>query len=102
MDCPVCHDAQWVCDDHPDRPWGTPNGCDCGGAGALVLPAIRATGTTPPQLPEGYRSLIRKGSASESNIGYRCSPQFRRRKELADAEIPVAERTVFFSRLSEN
>ena len=30
MTCPICHDEQWVCEDHPDKPWL--GGC-CGGAG---------------------------------------------------------------------
>jgi hypothetical protein len=35
MICGTCQGARWVCEDHPDRPWGSthPNGCRCGGAG---------------------------------------------------------------------
>lgn len=33
---------QWVCEEHPDKPWGgisdSPNACNCGGAGALREP----------------------------------------------------------------
>jgi hypothetical protein len=29
--CKLCCDAGWVCENHPDRPWGDyPNGCECG------------------------------------------------------------------------
>src|SRR6185503_2144772 len=35
--CPKCLDARWVCESHPDRPWGemsgSPSACSCGGAG---------------------------------------------------------------------
>ena len=33
--CPTCQDVEWVCENHPDRPWSKdkPNGCECG-AGA--------------------------------------------------------------------
>ncbi len=30
MTCPICRDEEWVCEDHPDKPWL--GGC-CGGAG---------------------------------------------------------------------
>ena len=35
MICGTCQGARWVCEDHPDRPWGNshPNSCRCGGAG---------------------------------------------------------------------
>lgn len=30
--CPICQDVEWVCENHPDRPWSKdkPNGCVCG------------------------------------------------------------------------
>lgn len=42
-DCQVCHGARWVCEDHPDRPYGTADGCDCGGTkrAAIELKAKR-------------------------------------------------------------
>ena len=37
MSCPRCAGLEWVCENHPDRPWAEPgkypNSCDCG-AGA--------------------------------------------------------------------
>lgn len=30
--CANCDNEQWVCEDHPEVPWGNGNGC-CGGAG---------------------------------------------------------------------
>jgi hypothetical protein len=35
MTCGTCKGTRWVCEDHPDRPWGGghPNACQCGGAG---------------------------------------------------------------------
>jgi len=33
--CKTCDDTEWVCENHPDRPWDrrNPRGCECG-AGA--------------------------------------------------------------------
>jgi hypothetical protein len=33
--CPVCHNARWVCEDHPQEPMHhkLPDGSTCGGAG---------------------------------------------------------------------
>ena len=36
--CPNCNGCEWVCEFHPDKPWGDqpnsgPNACHCGGAG---------------------------------------------------------------------
>ena len=30
--CEKCHGCGWVCENHPDRPWGglVPGGCECG------------------------------------------------------------------------
>jgi hypothetical protein len=35
MICGTCQGARWVCEDHPDQPWGSdyPGACRCGGAG---------------------------------------------------------------------
>ena len=32
IDCAICHDEGWVCEEHPDRAWGEVKGCG-GGAG---------------------------------------------------------------------
>lgn len=31
--CKICLDERWVCENHPDKPWGGGSSC-CGGAGA--------------------------------------------------------------------
>lgn len=36
--CSTCNGTEWVCEFHPDKPWGDqpnsgPNACHCGGAG---------------------------------------------------------------------
>jgi hypothetical protein len=35
MTCKTCGDTRWVCEDQPDRPWGSgnPNACQCGEPG---------------------------------------------------------------------
>lgn len=32
--CADCDNSGWVCEDHPEVPWNSGEGC-CGGAGAL-------------------------------------------------------------------
>jgi hypothetical protein len=58
VDCSICHDARWVCEDHPDRPWGITSGCNCGGAGTPCLACNPSDRDHPPQMPEGYRSFL--------------------------------------------
>src|SRR5258708_5572860 len=31
--CAVCREARWVCEVHPERPWGSVDGCRCGAPG---------------------------------------------------------------------
>jgi hypothetical protein len=47
MKCVLCEDSGWVCEGHPERPWGGAHGCQCGGAG---MPC-------PISLPDG-RELV--------------------------------------------
>jgi hypothetical protein len=35
-DCPICKGARWVCETHPDRPWGIVGGCNCATATPCV------------------------------------------------------------------
>jgi hypothetical protein len=58
MNCPVCHGARWVCEDHPDRPWS--DGCACGGAGAPCPACNISDFAQKPQMPEGYQSFARR------------------------------------------
>lgn len=32
IECDVCQDELWVCENHPEKPWNArlPNGCACG------------------------------------------------------------------------
>lgn len=32
--CTICDGQGWVCENHPDKPWGDGLSCPCGGAGA--------------------------------------------------------------------
>lgn len=54
LDCSVCHGARWVCENHPDRPWDTPDGCRCGGAGMPCETCNPCDHEHPPQMPEGW------------------------------------------------
>jgi len=37
--CPTCGGEGWVCENHPNEPWGEGDGC-CGGAG-MPCPTCR-------------------------------------------------------------
>ncbi len=67
MACPLCDDAGWVCENHPDRPSDCGNStrpCTCGGAG---MPCPMCNEPAPgkrPRLPTGFvpREDADKGS----------------------------------------
>ncbi|WP_025036151.1 hypothetical protein [Bradyrhizobium sp. DOA9] len=60
MTCTRCDDTNWVCENHPDRPWDGPKACGCGGAGALC-PACNVPGEGElPRMPEGFRVEVDK------------------------------------------
>jgi hypothetical protein len=51
INCTLCDDCGWVCENHPDRPWQGPRACDCGGAGAPCPSYNLAEGHEMPRLP---------------------------------------------------
>jgi hypothetical protein len=54
-DCAMCKNARWVCEAHPDRPWGVEGGCRCGGAGMPCDFCNPAGGLDdPPDMPPGF------------------------------------------------
>lgn len=67
--CPVCHGARWVCEDHPGKPWDDasehPDACHCGGAGAPCTACNHCDRETAPEMPPGYRTILdREGSVN--------------------------------------
>ena len=61
-ECRICKGARWVCEDHPDKPWDgasdAPEACHCRGAGVPCLACNPSDREHPPEMPEGYKSLI--------------------------------------------
>jgi len=59
MNCGTCQGARWVCEDHPDRPWGSnhPSACRCGGAG-MPCPVCNEPMGERPEMPAGFTSHI--------------------------------------------
>ncbi len=55
MNCAVCRNCRWVCENHPDRAW--PDVCDCG-AGAPCPVCNPCDRDHPPEMPERFRSVI--------------------------------------------
>jgi hypothetical protein len=45
-----------VCEEHPGRPWGDPNGCTCGAAGMPCPRCNRAAEGEEPRMPEGFKT----------------------------------------------
>jgi hypothetical protein len=85
--CPVCLDARWVCEAHPDRPWGIPEGCSCGAPGMPCSACNPSDREHPPQMPEGYQSFIRKSDADIR--AYMASPKAN--KDAEHYKTHVAE-----------
>jgi hypothetical protein len=51
--CRRCQDARWVCENHPDRPWGHhPDDC-CGGAG-MPCPDCNAVKGERPKMSADF------------------------------------------------
>ena len=54
--CANCDDTRWVCEAHPERPWGDSlRICTCGGAG---MPCPVCNTKEPPELPAGFHVAI--------------------------------------------
>jgi hypothetical protein len=53
--CTQCRNARWVCEEHPDRPWGEVEGaCDCGAAG-MPCPECNASDDLEcPEMPPDF------------------------------------------------
>jgi hypothetical protein len=52
--CPVCDDTGWVCEAHPDPPWGffsdRADACQCGGAGMPCTACNPSDAEQPPDM----------------------------------------------------
>jgi hypothetical protein len=58
--CILCADTGWVCENHLTRPWGGPNACPCGGAGAPCPMCNSVEFDEAPRLPAGFKTEIDK------------------------------------------
>ena len=54
MKCLVCKDTGWICENHPDQPFGGPHACRCGGAGMPCPKCNLSSEDEPPRLPKGF------------------------------------------------
>jgi hypothetical protein len=52
--CPVCDDTGWVCEAHPDLPWGffsdRADACQCGGGGMSCPVCNPSDAEHPPDM----------------------------------------------------
>lgn len=55
-DCRTCDGEGWVCEDHPDKPWGNGKNC-CGGAGMPCRICNPSDYSTPPRMPPGTTEI---------------------------------------------
>lgn len=53
--CENCDGQGWVCENHPDRPWGGASHavCECGGAGAPCERCNPCDRENPPRMAPG-------------------------------------------------
>jgi hypothetical protein len=52
--CLRCRNARWVCEAHPDRPWGIKGGCPCGGPGDPCPVCNNVDEDEVPELAEDF------------------------------------------------
>jgi hypothetical protein len=52
--CARCENQRWVCEAHPERPWGSECGCPCGAAGDPCPICNRSDAQTVPAVPHGF------------------------------------------------
>jgi hypothetical protein len=56
MTCVQCHDERWVCENHPDTPWGIfAEDCFCAAPGA---PCPSCNDSDSPAMPPGSVPLL--------------------------------------------
>jgi hypothetical protein len=55
MNCNLCEDCGWVCEDHPDAPWDGLHACICGAAGMPCPKCNPSDLDNPPRPPTGTR-----------------------------------------------
>jgi hypothetical protein len=52
----ICNGARWVCEAHPDRPWGITGECGCGEPGMPCAFCNPCGGIDdPPDQPRGFQ-----------------------------------------------
>lgn len=56
--CPTCKGQRWVCEAHPDRPWGGPEGCKCDAPGMPCPTCNRRDGV--PDVPKDFKIQVDK------------------------------------------
>jgi len=64
MICQHCQDMGWMCETHPDRPWGgpIPPCCGCPGPGMPCKHCNPSTGIDdPPRGPPGFVAEYKVG-----------------------------------------
>jgi hypothetical protein len=54
IECQLCDDGRFVCENHPDKPFFGDRACDCGGGG-MACPECNVSEVTVPEMPDGFR-----------------------------------------------
>ena len=84
MKCSNCADNGWVCENHPDRPWGDPadlpGGCRCG-AGMPCAECNQSNADKPPRLPPDFEEF-REEIRDKTNDRY---DEYVRRQRVIDS-----------------
>lgn len=61
--CPFCKDARWVCEAHPNKPWGIEGECGCGEPGMPCRFCNPCGGPDDaPDMQPGFIMTLRRGN----------------------------------------
>jgi hypothetical protein len=60
MNCLLCEDSGWVCENHLTRPLEGENACPCGGAGAPCPMCNSIEHNAVPRMPPGFKMEVDK------------------------------------------
>jgi hypothetical protein len=58
--CLRCHGARWICEAHPDRPWGIEGGCRCGAPGEPCPVCNGVDNDDVPEVPQDFVTTAKR------------------------------------------
>ena len=80
--CARCANERWVCEAHPERPWGGEHDCRCGAPGSPCPVCNKVDAETVPAMPDGF--VVETAREFDPPIDTACD------ESLADALARIA------------